>query len=234
MLNEVYNRRIIELAGTIPRIGRLHDADASATAHSKLCGSTVTIDLKMDGDTVTDFAHEVKACALGQASSSIMARNIVGAKADELRQLRETVRKMLKENGAPPQNGKWADIGVLEPVRDYKARHASTLLTFDAVVDAINQIEFADVHFLDVALHRRRIGIRRHLLHYDLLGGLRRRLGLIARGCFFFVASSRNERDKACDHDGRVTISHRSFSFAGDALADSNPLAVFVGTNGLK
>jgi NifU-like protein involved in Fe-S cluster formation len=83
----------------------------------------------------------VKACALGQASSSIMARNIVGAKADELRALRETVRKMLKENGAPPPNGKWADIAVLEPVRDYKARHASTLLTFDAVVDAIGQIE---------------------------------------------------------------------------------------------
>ena len=74
MLNDVYNRRIIELAGTIPRIGRLANADASATAHSKLCGSTVTIDLKMDGDTVTDFAHEVKACALGQASSSIMAQ----------------------------------------------------------------------------------------------------------------------------------------------------------------
>jgi NifU-like protein involved in Fe-S cluster formation len=141
MLNEVYNKRIIELAGTIPRIGRLPDADASATAHSKLCGSTVTIDLKMDGDTVTDFAHEVKACALGQASSSIMARNIVGAKADELRALREGVRKMLKENGTPPADGKWADIAVLEPVRDYKARHASTLLTFDAVVDAISKIE---------------------------------------------------------------------------------------------
>src|SRR5271156_2312664 len=141
MLNEVYNRRIIELAGTIPRIGRLADPDASAPAVSRLCGSAVTIDLKMDGDTVTDFAHEVKACALGQASSSIMARNIVGAKSDELRELREGVRKMLKENGAPPANGKWADIAVLEPVRDYKARHASTLLTFDAVVDAIGQIE---------------------------------------------------------------------------------------------
>ena len=101
----------------------------------------MTIDLKMDGDTVTDFAHDVKACALGQASSSIMARNVVGAKADELRSLREGVRKMLKENGAPPTDGKWADIAVLEPVRDYKARHASTMLTFDAVVDAINQIE---------------------------------------------------------------------------------------------
>ena len=141
MLNEIYNRRIIELAGTIPRIGRLPDPDASATAHSRLCGSTVTIDLKMDGDKVTDFAHEVKACALGQASSSIMASHIVGSSAEELRALREGVRKMLKESGAPPAEGKWADIAVLEPVRDYKARHASTLLTFDAVVDATGQIE---------------------------------------------------------------------------------------------
>jgi len=141
MLNDVYNKRILELAGNIPRLGRLPAPDASATAHSKLCGSTVTVDLKMEGDTVTDFAHDVKACALGQASSSIMARNIIGAKADELRKLREGVRKMLKENGAPPAEGRWADIAVLEPVRDYKARHASTLLTFDAVVSAIEQIE---------------------------------------------------------------------------------------------
>jgi NifU-like protein involved in Fe-S cluster formation len=141
MLNDVYNKRILELAGNIPRLGRLPEPDASATAHSKLCGSTVTVHLKMAGDEVIDFAHEVKACALGQASSSIMARNVVGAKADELRRLREAVRKMLKENGAPPAEGKWADIAVLEPVRDYKARHASTLLTFDAVVDAIDKIE---------------------------------------------------------------------------------------------
>jgi NifU-like protein involved in Fe-S cluster formation len=140
MINEVYNRRILELAGNIPRLGRLKEPDATATAHSKLCGSTVTVDLKMEGDTVTDFAHEVKACALGQASSSIMARQVVGAKAAELRELRESVRKMLKENGAAP-SGRWTDIAVLEPVRDYKARHASTLLTFDAVVSAIDQIE---------------------------------------------------------------------------------------------
>jgi NifU-like protein involved in Fe-S cluster formation len=141
MLNDVYNRRILELAGNIPRLGRLASADASATAHSKLCGSTVTVDLKMEGDTVTDFAHDVKACALGQASSSIMASHVIGAKANELRALRETVRKMLKENGSPPAEERWADIAVLEPVRDYKARHASTLLTFDAVVSAIDQIE---------------------------------------------------------------------------------------------
>jgi NifU-like protein involved in Fe-S cluster formation len=143
MLNEVYNRKILELAANIPRIGRLANPDATATAHSRLCGSTVTIDLTMDGETVTDFAHDVKACALGQASSSIMARNIVGANADELRRLREDVRRMLKESAAPPApaaSGRWADIAVLEPVRDFKARHASTMLTFDAVVSAIDQI----------------------------------------------------------------------------------------------
>jgi NifU-like protein involved in Fe-S cluster formation len=140
MLNDIYNRRIIELAGNIPRLGRLASPDASATAHSKLCGSTVKVDLKMDGPVVTDFAHEVKACALGQASSSIMASHVIGSTASELRELHETVRKMLKENGSPPQ-GKWADVALLEPVREYKARHASTMLTFDAVVDAIGQIE---------------------------------------------------------------------------------------------
>lgn len=141
MLNDVYNRRILELAGNIPRLGRLSSPDATATAHSRLCGSTVTVDLKMEGETVVDFAHEVKACALGQASSSIMARNVVGARAAELRDLRETVRRMLKEHGPPPSTGRWSDIAVLEPVRDFKARHASTMLTFDAVVAAIDQIE---------------------------------------------------------------------------------------------
>jgi NifU-like protein involved in Fe-S cluster formation len=141
MLNEVYNKRILELAADIPRQGRLAHPDASATAHSRLCGSTVTIDLVLCDGKVADFAHDVKACALGQASSSIMARNIIGSTPQELRDLRETVRRMLKENGTPPASGKWVDIAVLEPVREYKARHASTLLTFDAVVDALGQIE---------------------------------------------------------------------------------------------
>jgi SUF system NifU family Fe-S assembly protein len=140
MIDDVYNSRILEFAGNIPMIGRLEDADASAMAHSKLCGSKVTVWLKMDGDVVTDFAHDVKACALGQASSSIMARNIVGSTAQELRRVRQEMTAMLKENGAPP-SGRFGDLQFLEPVRDYKARHASTLLTFDAVVDAIGQIE---------------------------------------------------------------------------------------------
>ena len=136
MLNEIYNKRILELAADIPHLGRLNHPDATATAHSKLCGSTVTVDLNMRDGRVSDFAHDVKACALGQASSSIMARNVIGATPQELADVREQVRRMLKENGAPPA-GKWADAAVLEPVRDYKARHASTLLTFDAVVDAV-------------------------------------------------------------------------------------------------
>ncbi|GLS53621.1 hypothetical protein GCM10007886_18040 [Methylobacterium gregans] len=140
MLDDIYNRRILELAADIPRLGRLDRPDASATAHSKLCGSTVTIDLALDAeDRVADFAHEVRACALGQASSSLMARHVVGASAAELRGLREAVRAMLKQGAAPP-DGPWADFAVLEPVRDFKARHASTLLTFDAVVDALDQI----------------------------------------------------------------------------------------------
>ena len=140
MIDDVYNAHILELAGNIPRIGRLEAPDASATAHSKLCGSTVTIDLKVEGGHVSDFAHEVKACALGQASSSVMARNIVGATPDELRTVRNEMGAMLKENGAPPQ-GRFADLKYLEPVRDYKARHASTMLTFDAVVTALDEIE---------------------------------------------------------------------------------------------
>ena len=140
MINDVYNAKILGFAGNIARIGRLERPDATATAHSKLCGSTVVIDLTMDGDTVTDFAHDVKACALGQASSSIMAQHVVGATAAELRAVREAMLKMLKENGAPPE-GRFEDLKYLEPVREYKARHASTMLTFDAVVDAIGQIE---------------------------------------------------------------------------------------------
>ena len=140
MIDDVYNAKILGFAGNIARIGRLAHADATATAHSKLCGSTVTIDIEMRDGVVTDFAHEVKACALGQASSSIMAQNVVGASSNELRAVRETMLKMLKENGAPPE-GRFADLKYLEPVRDYKARHASTMLTFDAVVDAIGQIE---------------------------------------------------------------------------------------------
>jgi len=140
MLDSVYNSKILDYAGNIERIGELDDAHAKARAHSKLCGSTVDVTLKMDGATVTDFAHKVKACALGQAASSIMARVIVGSTVAELRALKQIMYAMLKEGGEAP-TGKFSEFKFLEPVKDYKARHASTLLTFDAVVDCIDQIE---------------------------------------------------------------------------------------------
>lgn len=140
MLDDVYNKRILSLAANIPLLQRLPSPDATARAHSKLCGSTVTVDVTMAGDVVTGFGHEVKACALGQASSSIMASHVVGSTARELREVREQARAILKDNADPPA-GKWADLAVLVPVRAFKARHASTMLTFDAVVEAIDQIE---------------------------------------------------------------------------------------------
>ena len=140
MINDIYNKKILSLAADIPRLQRLDAPDATAVAHSKLCGSKVTVDLRLKDGVISDFGHDVKACALGQASSSIMARHVVGATSAELKTLREQMYRMLKENGEPP-TGRWADCEALLPVRDYKARHASTLLTFDAVVDAITQIE---------------------------------------------------------------------------------------------
>ena len=137
---DIYSQRILELAAAMPRTARLAAPHATATAHSKLCGSTVSVDLAMEGGVVTDYGQSVKACLLGQSSASVMGREIVGSSAEELRAVGAAMRKMLKEGGPPP-DGKWADLGVLEPVRDYKARHASTLLVFDAVEDAIRQIE---------------------------------------------------------------------------------------------
>jgi NifU-like protein involved in Fe-S cluster formation len=138
-MDDIYNARLLELAANIPLVGRLDAPDASAKAHSKLCGSTVTVDVKLGDGKVGAFAHVVKACALGQASSSVMARAIIGATPDEVREARRTVLAMLKDGGEPPQ-GRFSDMKYLQPVRDYKARHASTMLTFDAVVDCLDQI----------------------------------------------------------------------------------------------
>jgi NifU-like protein involved in Fe-S cluster formation len=139
-LDEIYNTRILELAGAISHNGRLLNPDASGSAHSKLCGSEIHIDLNMRDGRVSDYGQTVKACLLGQAAASIVAREIVGSTPDELRKVADQMRSMLKHRGAPPP-GRWADLGVLEPVRDYKARHASTLLVFDAVEKALAEIE---------------------------------------------------------------------------------------------
>src|SRR5882672_5676320 len=139
-LSEIYNQRILELSANIAGAQRLADADATATAHSKLCGSTVTVDLKLEGDRVSAFGQTVKACLLGQAAASVMGRNIVGSSAHELREVGSAMRRMLKGGGAPP-TGRWADLAVLQPVKDYKARHTSTLLVFDAVETALAKAE---------------------------------------------------------------------------------------------
>jgi len=138
--DDIYSQSILELAAAMPRTARLAAPQATARAHSKLCGSTVTVDLAMEGDLVTAYGQSVKACLLGQSAASVMGREIIGSTAAELRAVGSAMRRMLKEDGPPP-HGKWRDLAVLEPVRDYKARHASTLLVFDAVEDAISQIE---------------------------------------------------------------------------------------------
>ena len=136
MLNDIYNKKILGFAGNIPRLERLPEPDATVTEVSRTCGSQVTVDIKFDGSKVTDFGHDVKACALGQAASSIMARNVIGATEEELCTVRDQIRAMLKQGGTPP-GGKWADLEVLAPVVDFPARHTSVMLTFEATCNAI-------------------------------------------------------------------------------------------------
>ena len=138
--DDIYSQQLLELAASMPRTQRLSEPGATAKAHSKLCGSTVEVDLVMDGDIVTGYGQTVRACLLGQTSAAVMGREIVGSSAPELRHVGAVMRKMLKEGGPPP-SGKWKDLRLLEVVREYKARQPSTLLVFDAVEDAIAQIE---------------------------------------------------------------------------------------------
>ncbi|WP_068314244.1 iron-sulfur cluster assembly scaffold protein [Polycladidibacter hongkongensis] len=139
MLNDVYNSKILELAGNIAGLGRLEQPEAKAKAHSRLCGSTVAVELCVEAGTVSAFAQDVKACALGQASASVLGAHVVGATAQEVLAAQQALRAMLKENGPAPE-GRFADLRYLEPVREYKARHASTMLAFDACVDALQQL----------------------------------------------------------------------------------------------
>lgn len=139
-LDDIYNQRIFELAAEAPASVRLERPDATASAHSKLCGSTITVDVSLADGRISGFGQTVKACLLGQASSSIVARQILGTTPGEFRSVATTMRRMLKEKGSAPE-GKWADLKMLEPVRDYPHRHASTLLVFDAIERALDDIE---------------------------------------------------------------------------------------------
>lgn len=139
-LSDLYSDRILEIAGRLSRTSRLAAPQASATAHSKLCGSTVTVDLAISDGRVSDFGQSIRACLLGQAAASVMAENIIGTSPEELRHVAAVMRAMLKSNGRPP-DGRWSDLAAFEPVREVKGRHASTLLIFDAVERALDLIE---------------------------------------------------------------------------------------------
>ncbi len=135
---DLYHNRVLELAADIPHVGALDDAQGSATKVSRICGSTVRVDVKLedDGETVSEIAVDPKACALGQAATAILSEHAVGSTYDELVQVRDALRAMLKEGGEPPQGRFW-ELRHLEGVRDYPPRHASTMLAYEAVLEAI-------------------------------------------------------------------------------------------------
>ena len=143
-LSDLYNTRIMELAAAIPRTTRLTHSPAgpklaTATAHSKLCGSTITVDLVLADGRIADFGQNVRACLLGQAAASVVGREIVGTTPEEFAAVAAAMRAMLRDGSAPPR-GKWADLAVLAPVRAVKARHASTLLVFEGVEKALARL----------------------------------------------------------------------------------------------
>lgn len=138
MIDDLYSARILKTAANMPRAGRLAHPDASAEKVSKLCGSRVLVDVTMEGGRVADYAQEVKACALGQAAAAIMGENVIGASLEEIEMAREALRAMLKTGGPPPE-GRFADLAMLAPVKDYPPRHASTMLAFEATAEACRQ-----------------------------------------------------------------------------------------------
>jgi NifU-like protein involved in Fe-S cluster formation len=141
-LSDLYSQRILEIAANQPVPGRLAAPDATARKVSRVCGSSIEVDISLSDGRISAYGHKISACALGQTSAAIVATNIVGTPADEFRALRDQMAAMLKSNGEPP-NGRWSDLAYLEPVRDYAPRHTSTLLVFDAVVEALDKIEAA-------------------------------------------------------------------------------------------
>jgi NifU-like protein involved in Fe-S cluster formation len=141
-LSDLYSQKILEIAANQPIPGRLVAPDATARKVSRVCGSSIEVDLVVSAGTITGYGHKISACALGQTSAAIVATNIVGTPIAEFRALRDEMTAMLKSNGAPPA-GRWSDLAYLEPVRDYSPRHTSTLLVFDAVVEALDKLKAA-------------------------------------------------------------------------------------------
>lgn len=139
-MDDLYSNQLLEAAASLPAAGRLDAPSGQGRRTSKVCGSEVEVDLKLEDGIVTDNALRVKACALGQASSSLIAKVLSGSSVEELRALQPVMKKMLREDGPPPE-GRFAGLAALQPIKDYPARHASTLLIFGAVVDALEEAE---------------------------------------------------------------------------------------------
>lgn len=139
-LSDLYSQKILEIAANQPTPGRLVQPGATARKVSRVCGSSIEVDIAVEGGVIVDYGHKIAACALGQTSAAIVATHIAGTPVAEFRALRQQMTAMLKADGAPP-GGRWADLAYLQPVRDYSPRHASTLLVFDAVVEALDKIE---------------------------------------------------------------------------------------------
>ena len=140
MLGDLYSGPLLDAAGSVPAASTLPDADATARRASKVCGSSVEIDLSLKDGVVADVALRVKACALGQAACSIFDRAVRGATPDELRRVAAEMRAMLREDGPVPSGDRWAETVKLQPIAGYPARHASTLLVFEAAVAALDEI----------------------------------------------------------------------------------------------
>jgi len=137
-MEDLYHPRILELAAAIPHVGRLDAPDGVATKLSRVCGSVVSVELKLKDGLVSEIAVHPKACALGQAATALLAMHAIGATADEIVNARDGMLAMLK-HGAPPPTGRFWELRHLEGVRDYPPRHASTMLAFDAAVEALEQ-----------------------------------------------------------------------------------------------
>ena len=135
MFNDLYNTRILELAADIPLVGRLKNPHGYSKKRSKLCGSSVSVEVNTLNGHISEFAHEIKSCALGQASSAVMAKNVIGATIAELELAVFEMQAMLSGNGSTP-TGRFSEAKILSPVKDFKARHASVMLTFEATLEA--------------------------------------------------------------------------------------------------
>jgi NifU-like protein involved in Fe-S cluster formation len=136
-LIQLYSRRILALAADIPHAERLTQPEGSAVKRSPLCGSTVTVDVTLDGDRIADIGQDVKACALGQASASVLGAAAVGRTRAEIEAARDALKAMLKEGGDAPA-APFEGLEALKPARDYKNRHASILLAWDAALAAMD------------------------------------------------------------------------------------------------